>query len=212
VQLIENGLLLNFLMSRRPGPDLVQTNGHGRTAFLGEPRPMISNLFFTSSAAVSAEDLKKKFLDECKKNGNKWCLIVREMDNPVLGVTEPGDASELLMGAASGAATGDRVPLLIYRVNVDDGQESLVRGARLSGLTVRSIRNIDGIGNDATAFSFMASQQAGLAGTALGAFGSADSGVPATVIAPSLLFDDVEVHGARGEPQRLPMVPPPPMN
>jgi len=50
------------------------------------------------------------------------------------------------------------------------------------------------------------------AGTALAAFGTADSGVPATVIAPSLLFDDMEVHGARGEPQRLPLVPPPPMN
>ncbi len=49
VQLVENGLLLNFLMSRRPGPDLIQTNGHGRAAFLGEPRPIISNLFFTSS-------------------------------------------------------------------------------------------------------------------------------------------------------------------
>ncbi len=120
--------------------------------------------------------------------------------------------SELLMGAASGAATGDRLPLLIYRVNVDDGQESLVRGARLTGLTTRAIRNIDGIGSDATAFNFMVTQQAGIAGTALGAFGAADSGVPATVIAPSLLFDDVEVHGARGEPERLPMVPAPPLN
>ncbi len=43
----------------------------------------------------------------------------------------------------------------------------------------------------------MQSQQAGFSGTALAAFGSADSGVPSTVIAPSLLFDDVEVHGAR---------------
>ena len=47
--------------------------------------------------------------------------------------------------------------------------------------------------------------------TALAAFGSADSGVPASVISPSLLFDDVEVHGARGEPERLPIVPPPSM-
>ncbi len=47
----------------------------------------------------------------------------------------------------------------------------------------------------------MQSQQAGFAGTALAAFGSADSGVPATVIAPSLLLDEVEVHGARGEPR-----------
>jgi TldD protein len=117
-----------------------------------------------------------------------------------------------VMGAASGAATGDRLPLLVYRVNVADGQESLLRGARLSGLTLRAMRNIAGIGNDATPFNFMQSQQAGFSGTALAAFGSADSGVPATVVAPSLLFDDVEVHGARGEPERLPLVPPPPMN
>jgi predicted Zn-dependent protease len=116
------------------------------------------------------------------------------------------------MGAASGAATGDRLPLLVYRVNVDDGRETLIRGARLSGLTLRAMRNVAGVGSDATPFNFTQSQQTGFSGTALAAFGSADSGVPATVIAPSLLFDDVEVHGARGEPQRLPLVPPPPMN
>jgi TldD protein len=212
VQLVQNGLLLNFLMSRRPGPDLVQTNGHGRAAFLGDPRPMISNLFFTSSAAISPDELKKQFLDACKQNGNKWCLIVREMDNPVLGVTEQDDLSDIMMGAASGAATGDRLPLLVYRVNVDDGQESLIRGARLAGLTLRVMRNVTAIGNDATAFNYMQSQQAGFSGTALAAFGTSDSGVPSTVVAPSLLFEDVEVHGARGEPQRLPLVPPPPMN
>ncbi len=48
--------------------------------------------------------MKKKFMDECKQNGNKWCLIVREMDNPVLGVREQDDLSEIVMGAASGAA------------------------------------------------------------------------------------------------------------
>jgi TldD protein len=212
VPLITNGLLLNFLMSRRPGPDLVHTNGHGRAAYLGDPHPLISNLFFASSAAVAPDELKKKFMDACKQNGNKWCLIVREMDNPVLGVSAQDDLSDIVMGAAGGAATGDRIPLLVYRVNVDDGTESLIRGARLTGLTLRAMRNIDGIGNDATAFNFTESQQTGFSGTALAAFGSADSGVPATVIAPSLLFDDVEVHGARGEPERLPLVAPPPIN
>jgi TldD protein len=212
VQVVDSGILRDLLMSRRPGPDLDRTNGHGRAAYLGDPRPMISNLFFTSTAAESPAGLKRKFLDACKQSGNKWCLVVRAMDNPVLGVREQDDLSELMMGAASGASTGDRLPLLVYRVNADDGTESLVRGARLAGLTIRSMRNIAGVGSDATAFNFMQSQQAGFAGTALAAFGTADSGVPATVIAPSLLFDDVEVHGARGEPERLPLVPPPPMN
>jgi TldD protein len=211
VELVNSGLLLNFLMSRRPGPDLDHSNGHGRAAYLGDPRPMASNLFFSSSAAISPEELKKKFMDECKQNGNKWCLIVRAMDNPVLGVREQEDLSDIVMGAASGAATGDRLPLLVYRVDAADGRESLIRGAHLVGLTLRAVRNIAAVGNDATAFDFMQSQQAGFAGTALAAFGSADSGVPSTVIAPSLLLDDVEVHGARGEPERLPLVPPPPI-
>jgi len=212
VEIVNSGLLLDFLMSRRPGPDLDHSNGHGRSAFLGDPRPMASNLFFTSPDGISPEDMKKKFMDSCKQNGNKWCLIVRAMDNPVLGVREQDDLSDIVMGAASGAATGDRLPLLVYRVDVADGRESLIRGARLTGLTLRAIRNIGAVGNDATPFDFMQSQQAGFAGTALAAFGSADSGVPSTVIAPSLLINDVEVHGARGEPERLPLVPPPPIN
>ena len=212
VELVNSGLLLNFLMSRRPGPDLDHSNGHGRAAYLGDPRPMASNLFFTSLDGISPDEMKKKFMDACKQNGNKWCLIVRAMDNPVLGVHEQEDLSEIVMGAASGAATGDRLPLLVYRVDVADGRESLIRGAHLTGLTLRTVRNIAAVGNDATAFDFMQSQQAGFAGTALAAFGSADSGVPSTVIAPSLLLNDVEVHGARGEPERLPLVPPPPMN
>ena len=209
VQVIENGNLRDLLMSRRPGPDLVRSNGHGRAAFLADARPLIGNLFFTSTNAESPADLKKKFLDACKQIGNKSCLLVRAMDNPVLGVREEDDLSELMMGSA---ASGDRLPLLVYRVNVDDGTESLVRGARLAGLTPRAMRTIAGIGSDATPFTFTQSQRAGFAGTALAAFGSADSGVPATVIAPSLLFEDVEVHGARGEPERLPLVPPPPLN
>ncbi len=212
VDVATNGLLLNFLMSRRPGPDLDKSNGHGRSAFLGDPRPMPSNLFFTASNGISPDDMKKKFMDACKQNGNKWCLIVRAMDNPVLGVREQDDLSDIVMGAASGAATGERLPLLVYRVDASDGHESLIRGAHLTGLTLRAIRNISAVGNDATAFDFMNSQQAGFAGTALAAFGAADSGVPSTVIAPSILLDDVEVRGARGEPERLPLVPPPPIN
>jgi TldD protein len=211
VDVVTNGVLLNFLMSRRPGPDLDHSNGHGRSAYLGEPRPMASNLFVSSSDGISPDEMKKKFLAACKENGNKWCVIVRAMDNPVLGVREQDELSDVMMGAASGAGTGERLPLLVYRVDVADGRESLIRGAHLAGLTIRSIRNIAAIGNDQTAFDYMQSQQAGFAGTALAAFGSADSGVPSTVIAPSILLDDVEVRGARGEPERLPLVPPPPI-
>jgi len=58
---------------------------------------------------------------------------------------------------------------------------------------------------------FMHGGIAHIAGTALGAFGSAQGGIPASMVAPSLLFDELEVRGARGEAKRLPLMPPPPM-
>jgi hypothetical protein len=67
------------------------------------------------------------------------------------------------------------------------------------------------MGNDNSVFSYAQSQDAEIAGTALGAFGSADGGVPSAVVAPSLLLEEVDVRGPHGEPRRMPLVPPPPL-
>lgn len=211
VTLVENGALKSELMSRRPGPDFDQSNGHGRSAFLSDARPTMSNLFFTSKETMSPADLKKKFLDECRDQKLAYCLIVREMDNPTISLLHQDDFQSLLASYGGGAGTGDRLPLVVYRVYPEDGREEIVRGARLIGINSRAIRNIAGIGNDNYVYNYMQSQINGFAGTALGAFGSAQNGLPASIVAPSLLFEEVEVRGARGEPKRLPLVAPPPM-
>ncbi len=211
VTLVENGNLKGELMSRRPGPDFEESNGHGRAAFLNDAKPTMSNLFFTSTETVSPGDLKKKFLDSCRAEKLNFCLIVREMDNPALSLLHQEDFSELLASFAGGAGTGDRLPLVIYRVYPDSGREEVVRGSRIIGLNTRALRNLAGVGNDSFVFNYMQSQMNGFAGTALGAFGSAQGGLPASVVAPSLLFDELEVRGERGEAKRLPLLPPPPM-
>jgi hypothetical protein len=101
---------------------------------------------------------------------------------------------------------------VVYRVYPETGREEMIRGSRIIGLNSRALRNLAGIGNDSFAFNYMQSQDNGFAGTALGAFGSARSGLPASVVAPSLLFEELEVRGARGEAKRLPLLPPPPMS
>src|SRR5256714_7881012 len=213
VSVVENGNLKQLLMSRRPGPDSAQSNGHGRSGFLSEPRPTMSNLFFTSTETVSPADLKKKFLDACKAEKLQYCLIVREMDNPVLSLLHQEDLSELLASFGGGAGTGDRLPLLVYRVYPDSGREEVIRGARIIGLNTRALRNVSAVGNDNFVYNYMQSQITGFAGTALGAFGSAQqAGLPAAVVAPSLLFEELEVRGARGEPKRLPLLPAPPLS
>src|SRR6266403_1715078 len=49
---IENGVLKQLLMSRRPGTDSNQSNGHGRAAFLSDAKPSMSNLIFSSTETV----------------------------------------------------------------------------------------------------------------------------------------------------------------
>jgi predicted Zn-dependent protease len=212
ITLVENGTLKNELMSRRPGPDFDQSNGHGRSAFLSDAKPTMSNLFFTSKETVSPADLKKKFLDQCRDQKLAYCLMVRQMDNPTISLLHQDDFQALLASYGGGAGTGDRLPLVIYRVYPEDGREEVIRGARIIGLNSRAIRNISGIGNDSYVYNYMQSQVNGFAGTALGAFGSAQNGLPASIVAPSLLFEEVEVRGARGEPKRLPLIPAPVMS
>src|SRR5207249_2307762 len=63
---IEKGVLKQLLMSRRPGPDSNESNGHGRAAFLSDAKPSMSNLIFSSAETVPAAELKKKFIETCK--------------------------------------------------------------------------------------------------------------------------------------------------
>jgi len=212
VTLVENGNLKSELMSRRPGPDFDHSNGHGRAAFLNDAKPTMSNLFFTATETLSPAELKRKFLEACRAEKLSYCLVVREMDNPVLSLLHQEDFSELLASFGGGAGTGDRLPLVVFRLYPEDGREEMIRGARISGLGTRNLRNVAGIGNDNFAYNYMQSQSNGFAGTALGAFGSAQNGLPAAAVAPSLFFEELEVRGARGEPKRLPLLPPPPMN
>jgi TldD protein len=211
VIIVDNGNAKELLMSRRPGPDSDVSNGHGRSAFINDAKPTMSNLFFKSTETLSPADLKKKFLDACRSEKLPYCLMVREMDNPSISLLHQDDFSELLASFGGGAGTGDRLPLIVYRIYPDDGREEMVRGARIIGLNTRMLRNLGGIGNDDFVYNYMQSQVSGFAGTALGAFGSAQNGLPASLVAPSLLFDDLEVRGARGEPKRLPLLPAPPM-
>jgi hypothetical protein len=214
VTLVENGNLKGELMSRRPGPDSDRSNGHGRAAFLNDAKPTMSNLFFSSAETTSAAGLKKKFLDSCRAEKLAYCLVVREMDNPALSLLHQEDFSELLASYGGGAGTGDRLPLVVYRIYPETGREEMIRGSRIIGLNSRTLRSVAGIGNDNFVYNYMQSQSNGFAGTALGAFGSAQSqsGLPASVVAPSLLFEELEVRGARGEAKRLPLLPAPPMS
>ena len=86
---------------------------------------------------------------------------------------------------------GELAPRLLYLVH-PDGTRQLVRGAVFDELDTRSLRSdIVAAGSDA------------YINNSLGI-------IPATTIAPSLLFDDIGVKRATDEQQKLPYYPPPP--
>lgn len=212
VSIVENGILKDLLMSRRPGPETYASNGHARSALLSDTHALPSNLILESNAGLSPADLKKKFISMCKDDGHEWCIEVRRMDNPAISSVRQEDFNSTIGGLAGGISSGERLPLLLYRVYVSDGREELVRGGLLSGLTLRSIRNLGGVGNDSAVFDYLENPTEGFAGTALGAFGSAQAGIPTSIVAPSLLLEEGEVRGFHGEPRRLPLVTEPPLN
>jgi hypothetical protein len=160
---------------------------------------------------MSPDDLRKKFLSACKDDGLPWCLEVKRMDDPAISSLNQQDFSDYVGELGGDIASGARVPLLLYRVYVSDGHEEPVRGGVLEGVNIRSLRDILGVGSDPAVYDYMQNSQDGLAGTALGSFGSAqgDAGIPSSIVAPSLLLDEVDVRGFHGEPRRLPLVPAP---
>jgi TldD protein len=85
---------------------------------------------------------------------------------------------------------GPLAPRLLYLVH-PDGTRQLVRGAVFDELDNRSLRSdIIAAGDDQNVTNSL-------------------SAVPTTTIAPSLLFDDIEVKRATEEQQKLPYYPPP---
>jgi len=123
VTVVEDGLLVNYLLGREPIRDFPESNGHGRAAPGSFPSASLGVLLLKSAEAQSPDELKKKILQMVADQGKPYAYRV-----DTLG---PGNS-----------------PRLLYRVYAD-GHEELVRGAVFSELDVRALRsNLIAVGND----------------------------------------------------------------
>jgi predicted Zn-dependent protease len=167
VSLIEQGVLKTFLMSRRPGKDMPQSNGHGRSGIPGRETAQVGNLFIQSSEGKSYEDLKQQLLKMCQVENLQYGILIKSL------VTDGRSAIGM--------------PVLTYKVYVADGHEELIRGASVQGIPIRSLRQIEAVGNDA----FVANRLAG----------SDDLPTPMSIVAPSVLLEEVELKRPTGSQQ-----------
>jgi predicted Zn-dependent protease len=168
VSLIEQGVLKNFLMSRRPGKDMPQSNGHGRSGIPGRETAQIGNLFIQSSEGKSYDDLKQQLIKMCQEENLQYGLVIRAL--------EPDGRSAIGM------------PVLTYKVYVSDGHEELVRGAFAQSVPVRSLRQIEAVGNDAFVVNRLS--------------GSSDLPTPSSIVAPSVLLEEMELKRPTGTQQK----------
>jgi hypothetical protein len=114
VDVVVNGKLMNYLVSRTPIRDFPSSNGHGREAPGQAARAASSVTVFKSSAPMKDDALQAKLVAMAKEQGRD----VYEVET--LG--------------------GEMMPRLLYRVH-PDGTRQLVRGAVFDELDHRSLRS-----------------------------------------------------------------------
>jgi len=199
LKLVEKGVLKGYLLTRQPVRGYEGSNGRARMpGSFGAANASISNLFVRASETVPAADLKKKLLDLCAARGKPYGIIVRKMDFPSSASFD--EVRRLLQGAQGGRPIS--LPLLAYKV-FPDGHEELVRGLRFRGMNARSLKDILAAGDDSAVFEFMDNA------APFALIGASGFTAEATVIAPSLLIDDLELHPLEEELPKLPVVPAP---
>jgi predicted Zn-dependent protease len=204
VTLVEKGILKNFLTTRQPIKGFTGSNGHARMAgSYGARTAAISNLFVktSQSPALPMTDLKKKLIDMCKERGKPYGLLVRKMDFPFSGGV--GDLRSLMSGGAQGGSARPlSPPVLVYRV-YPDGREELVRGLRFRGVSTRTLRDVLAASQETALFEYINN------GAPMAMLGAGGYLAPTSVVAPGLLFDEIEFEMPQEQLSKPPTVPPP---
>jgi hypothetical protein len=204
VKVVDKGALAAFLLTRQPVNGFATSNGRARLpGNFGAKAAVISNLFVKASVTVPAADMKKKLIEMIQKRNKPYGLLVRKMDFP-----SSAPAEELRRISASMAQSGSNravsIPILLYRV-YPDGREELVRGLRFRGLSVRSLRDIVAASDESYHFDFVNNT------AAFALIGGANYVVGSAVVAPSILFDDLDLEKPQEETPIPPVVPAPPL-
>lgn len=166
VQVVQNGILKTFLMSRRPMADLTQSNGHGRATGGAHAVSRQSNLIVQSTKPVSDQELRKRLIQECKKQKRSYGYFFKD----VIG----------------GFTTTDRYspnafnifPTEVYRVYVDGRKDELVRGVDLIGTPLTMFAEIKVAGDQPGLFT--------------GFCGAESGSVPVSAVSPALFVRRIE--------------------
>ncbi|HTR47725.1 MAG TPA: metallopeptidase TldD-related protein [Verrucomicrobiae bacterium] len=180
---VENGVLKNFLMSRMPITNFSHSNGHGRRQAGLMPTGRQGNLIVSSTNTVKEPELRKRFIDEIKKQGKPYGLYFEDIQG---GFTLTTRALPQAFQV---------IPVMVWRVYPDGRPDELVRGVDIVGTPLLSLNNIILTGDTLQVFN--------------GVCGAESGQVPVAAAAPAMLFSEIEVQKRAKSTQRPPILTPP---
>ena len=183
VEMIQKGVLKNFLMSRMPIKGFEKSNGHGRNQPGLMPTGRQGNLIVTSGRAVPDTELRQQFLEEVKKQGKPYGLYFDDVQG---GFT---------LTSRSLPQAFQVLPVMVYRVYADGRPDELVRGVDIVGTPLAALTRILVTGDTPQVFN--------------GVCGAESGSVAVSAAAPAMLFSEMEVQKRAHSHARPPILPPP---
>ncbi|HEY3740473.1 MAG TPA: metallopeptidase TldD-related protein [Bryobacteraceae bacterium] len=203
VSVIEQGILKDYLRSRLPIKGFQESNGHGRLmAGFGANLPVIGNLFIRARQTKKMAELKQQLIATIQQRNKPYGILIRKLDYP--STASYGELQSMITSMVQSGGGGRPVPYptLVYKV-YPDGREELVRGVRLRGVSTRSLRDIMAASEETAFFDFINDSGP------FAMMGTQGYLAAATVVAPGVLFEELELERAEGETQKVPIAPPP---
>ncbi len=166
VEVIRNGVLKRFLMSRIPIEGFPNSNGHGRGILNAGTESRQSNMIIESSKPVSTQALNELFMEELRKKGLKFGYRIEKV------------SGGLTMTSSSSANAFYLNPLIVYRVYADGRPDEMVRGINIVGTPLNAFSQILAETSDYEIFN--------------GICGALSGSVPVSAVAPSMLIKELE--------------------
>lgn len=177
--LVENGVLKNFLMSRRPIKGFLHSNGHGRADERSKPMGRMGNLIVRSSKTYSMEELEKMLLELLKKSGKRYGFILQHVKG--------GETNTSRYGFQAFKGT----PIIVYKIYAEDGRRELVRGVDIVGTPLTILSKIIATGDKYEVFNGMCGAESGY--------------IPVSTVAPALLVEEIELQ-RKGVTRKRPFI------
>jgi len=183
VEVIKDGVLENFLMSRMPIKGFENSNGHGRNEPGRMPTGRQGNLIVTSTQSVPEAQLRQKLIDEVKKQNKPYGLYFDDIQGGFTLTTRAlPQAFQVL-------------PVIVYKVYGDGRPDELVRGVDIVGTPLAALTRILMTGDQEHVFN--------------GVCGAESGQVPVSAVAPAMLFSEMEVQKRQHSHDRPPILPAP---